>query len=249
MLFNIKSLLKSDKSIFKIFIAFLLLLILFSAPSAFAQKRNHRFFTKNLTDYDDKRLHYGICLVGTSNKFVRKYSDYFNANSDSTFAVNPKSDLAAGVGLLINYKIADHWDIRFSPVVNFYQRSIEYRFTSGSKATQTIESSFLEFPLLLKYRSMRRGNVGMYMLAGVKPGIEIGSKKGENRIDLVKTDNIDFSIEYGFGFDLYYTYFKFSPEIRFSHGIKNMIVSDNTVFAKSLSKLTTHNVSLYLYFE
>jgi hypothetical protein len=229
-------------------IFFCCLLVLLCGQGVWGQKRNERFFTKNLPDYDTKRLHYGICLLGTATRFERRYSDVFNKNQDSTFSVNPKWDNAFGVGLLISYNLAEHWDLRFSPVVHFYGRTLNYTFANSTN-TQLIESSFLEFPLLFKYKSVRRGNVRMYMIGGIKPGVEINQRKKESDAKQLRTQSLDLSVEYGFGFDLYYTYFKFSPELRFSHGLQNMVVDDNSVFSRSLSRLTSHNVTLYLYFE
>jgi hypothetical protein len=56
------------------------------------------------------------------------------------------------------------------------------------------------------------------------------------------------SVDYGFGFDLFYEYFKLSPELRFSHGITNMLVKDPNVYSKALDRLSSHTVSFYLYF-
>ena len=54
----------------------------------------------------------------------------------------------------------------------------------------------------------------MYMIGGVKPGIEASGKKDKTKAELeIKGTNL--SLEAGFGFDLYYPLFKFSPEIRF----------------------------------
>ncbi|MBC8112182.1 MAG: PorT family protein, partial [Verrucomicrobia bacterium] len=64
------------------------------------------------------------------------------------------------------------------------------------------------------------------------------------------TENIDFSVEYGFGFDLYYAFFKLSPELRFSHGVSNLLIADSgNIYNRNLSRLTTHNVSFILYFD
>ncbi len=89
----------------------------------------------------------------------------------------------------------------------------------------------------------------MYMVAGFKPSVEIGSNKKEQTNDRLITDNNDLCVEYGFGFDLFYPFVKFAPELRFSHGLRNMLITDNSPYSKGLERLNSHTVSLYLFFE
>jgi hypothetical protein len=86
------------------------------------------------------------------------------------------------------------------------------------------------------------------MVGGIKPAIEIGSNKKDKGTQDLRTNNVDLSVDYGFGFDLFYEYFKLSPELRFSHGISNMLVKDTNIYSTALQRLSSHTVSFYLYF-
>jgi hypothetical protein len=200
-------------------------------------------------DYDERPLHYGFFLAGNSTRFNHNYSEAFNTGTDSAFAITPKGAPGFGLGFIASYGISKYFDIRILPSAAFYERSINYHFVKGSTNTQRIESTFLELPVLIKYKSVRRGNVRMYMVGGVKPSIEIGSNKKERTKDRLVTENMDLSMEYGIGFDLFYTFVKVSPELRFSHGIRNMLVKDTSPYSKGLDKLSSHTISLYLFFE
>jgi hypothetical protein len=153
------------------------------------------------------------------------------------------------LGFVVNARLGKYFDLRLLPGVAFYTRAVQYKFANGFYSNQTAESVFIETPLLLKYKSQRRKNHRLYMVGGVKPGIEAGAKKKEKKKTELRTENIDFCIEYGFGIDLYFQFFKFAPEIRFSHGINNLLNNDPNLYSNSLSKLTTHTVTLYLFFE
>jgi hypothetical protein len=59
----------------------------------------------------------------------------------------------------------------------------------------------------------------------------------------------DFAIEYGVGVDLFYPFFKFAPELRFSNGLTNLRSPGNNLGAKSLDRVVTNTVTLYLFFE
>jgi hypothetical protein len=206
-------------------------------------------YTVHQSDYDDKLLHYGFFLSGHYSKFNRTYSQAFVSGADTAFAISPKGSPGFGLGFIANYIINSHFEIRILPSAAFYERSINYRFVKGTERTQLIESTFLELPMLVKYRSVRRGNVRAYMVGGIKPSVEIGTNKREREQNRLRTDNIDFAIEYGFGFDLFYSFVKVSPELRFSHGISNMLIKDTSPYSKGLERLASHTVSLYLFFE
>jgi len=153
------------------------------------------------------------------------------------------------VGFIVNFKMWDYFNLRILPGVSFYDRGILYTFKSGRTEIQNIESAFIEIPVLLKYKSERRGNVRMYILGGFKYGIEAGAKYKERSEDQLRLYNQNYSIEYGLGIDLYYPMFRFSPELRFSHGINNMILPDPNIYSKSIQSLYTHTVTLYLNFQ
>ena len=55
--------------------------------------------------------------------------------------------------------------------------------------------------------------------------------------------------EIGFGIDFYLEYFKFSPQIKISYGLLNLLTEDNTIFTNSINRLTTNGWMLSFTFE
>ena len=51
------------------------------------------------------------------------------------------------------------------------------------------------------------------------------------------------------GFDVFYELFKFTPEIRYSFGFRNLLPNTSNDFDAALSKLTTHNITAFITFE
>lgn len=201
----------------------------------------------NLPTYDKRVLHYGFTLgLGTSGYRARLSQTF--VDTDSVKFVRPKFASAFTLGFVVNLRLHEYFDLRLLPTVGFYERSIDYQFTN-TLVKQSIESTFLEFPLLVKYKSQRRANARMYLVGGFKFSIEAGSKKKEKKKTDLRTQNADFSIDYGVGFDFYMPLFKFSPELRLSHGFVNMLNNDPNIYSQSISKLTTHTLTLYLHFE
>ena len=200
----------------------------------------------NLPFYDDKFMHYGFTLgVNTSGFKSKVSSSYF---TDSTTNVSPIYTPGFSLGFIVNFRLHDHFDLRLLPTVGFYSRSIVYDFTHSSN-TQTIESTFMEIPLLLKYKSMRRGNSRMYVLGGFKAAIEAGAKKKQRKPTDLRTNGFDLCLDLGVGMDIYCHLFKFSPEIRFSHGLLNLLSNDPNIYSSSFSRLSSNTISLFLNFE
>ncbi|MBX9852627.1 MAG: PorT family protein [Cytophagaceae bacterium] len=232
-------------------IVLILFLLLIQASFSFAQEKKTFGTTRgsqNLPNYDDKTFHYGFTIGFNSARFRAEQSSLFMA-TDSIISVIPRSSAGFSLGFIISYRLADYFDLRLLPTVSFYERKIEYQFAQRGIVEQVSDNTFIEFPLMLKYKSQRRKNLRMYMVGGVKPGIEAGSKKKDRKPSQLRTNNMDFAIEYGFGFDIYYPLFKFSPEIRISHGLVNMLNADPNEYSRSLNLLSTHTVSVYLHFE
>ena len=206
----------------------------------------------NLPNYDDKWLHYGFYLGVEAFQYRLKYSDLFvTPEMDTVISINP--DVTYGpvnIGFVVNFRLAEFLNLRLLPKFGINERKIVYTYASGGKETQIIEAVTMSFPLLLKYKSVRRGNYRMYLVGGINPSVRVGGKKDTNKEgDKLIIKDSDLSVEFGFGLDVYYPFFKFSPEIRFSRGLVNNLGSETNFYSKGINRLTTNSISLFLYFE
>jgi len=152
--------------------------------------------------------------------------------------------------------MGEHFDLRFIPALAFTQRNLEYDLiypnTAGDRiVTKTIESTYLEFPLDIKFKSARINNYRIYVLGGARYGIDMISqaKVLQKDKDIVKLQRRDFGYEIGMGFDFYLTYFKFSPEIKMYNGLNNLLVQDQRTFAKPLKELYAKTFMISFTFE
>lgn len=204
----------------------------------------------NMPSYDDKTLHYGFHLGMNYSTFLLKRSDHLL--TDTTFDyVNAEGTTGFTLGFVVNLRTSDFFDLRLLPTVAFYQRDVVYGTNSALREEDKniIESTFVEFPLLIKYKSSRRQNHRFYMVGGIKAGIEVGAKKKERRENQLRVQTMDFSLEYGLGFDKYNEMFKFAPEIRFSLGLMNLLSKDPNVYANSLDRMSTFTILFTALFE
>ena len=86
---------------------------------------------------------------------------------------------------------------RFLFSVQFY--SLDYKYLNGDVFSDTRAATLVELPILIKYKSQRRKNLRMYIISGLKPGIEVGAKnKDEAGKDILGLKAYDISFELGF---------------------------------------------------
>jgi hypothetical protein len=229
-----------------ILIATALLLV---SLSSYGQRK--RWAERNNPTYDQRKLTYGFLIGLHSSMYQVKYSDQFvTQDFDTVHSVIGNWKPGFALGFIVNYKLTDFLDLRLTPTVAFLEHSLTYVYTDDTpRNTQLVETTMVEFPVLLKYKSERRGNIRMYTIGGIKPSIEASGKKDFEGSSTVEVKGGNMSLEAGIGFDLYYPLFKFSPEIRFSRGIVDVLDNRNNIYGQPLRRLNTNTITIYFLFQ
>lgn len=231
-------------------IAPVLIVCLATVTPGLAQQ--YRWVNQNNPNYDNRKISYGFLIGLHTTAYQLKYSDQFVTPSlDTVYSVEPGWSPGFSLGFIVNYRLADLLDFRVTPKVAFYENTLLYRYTDDTpNEEKLVETTMVELPLLLKYKSERRGNIRMYMVGGVKPGLEASGKKNqEYAANAVGITKMNLSLDVGFGFDLYYPLFKFSPELRFSRGVVDILDNTTNKYGQPLSRLNTNTITLYLLFQ
>ena len=189
--------------------------------------------------------------------------------TSSLMSISSPPSPGFGLGFVINRRIAENFDFRTTPSLIFSDRQVRYEYTpmeplnAGNGQTRSFETlvdkkvqaTMFEFPLGIKVKSNRLNNFRAYWLGGIKYSIDIASKKktfdeGETPINkLVKNDKNYLSYETGIGFDLYFEYFKMSPEIKLSYSKNDLLKHDNTAFANPIDQLRLRQLTFSLIFQ
>jgi Outer membrane protein beta-barrel domain len=224
--------------------------ILLFGNQSFAQHQK----VKNIPKYDKQTFHFGFLLgINTSTFKVTRVSDFNMLDSIYTVEADPQAGF--NLGIIANLRLAENFDLRFVPNLSFTQRNIDYTFyENGAKLGTTnkeIESTYLEFPVMVKFKSNRINNYRAYVIAGFKYSIDMVSQaKVENKDkEFVKLSRQDYGYEIGLGFDFYLERFKFSPQIKMYNGINNLLVDDPKVFSSSLESLKAKTFLISFLFE
>jgi hypothetical protein len=226
------------------------LLLLTGSLAAWAQPRK----VENLPKFDQKKFHFGFTLAYNSSNFtVRREPDF--ANFQNLRIVESQAQPGFNLGIIADYHITPVLNLRFIPGLAFVQRNLEYTlFDNGGGNRPTlirkpVESTYLDFPLLLKYRSARLNNFAAYVVGGFKYSIDLASQEDVFDPEIVKVFRQDFAWEVGVGFDFFMDYFKFSPEIKLSFGIPDLLVREGTIYTNPIRRLTSRVVVISFHFE
>ncbi len=218
-----------------------------------------RLDIRNIPHYDYRPYHFGFLLGLNEMDFALKpVENLYNLhmsngqNFDTLHSVLPKPEYGFNIGIVSNLKLGSQLDLRFIPTLSFGDRNITYEGVNqdGSiiKRNQKIESTFLDFPLHFKYKSVRMTNTRVYVLGGIKYSHDLASAD-ENEDPVVRISKNDFYYELGVGFDYYFYYFKFSTELKASFGVIDMLKEENTVYTNSIDRLNSQIIQLSFLFE
>ncbi len=225
-----------------------LLILVFSVQQVAAQQNS-------ASNIDGSKYNFGFIIGYNSNSLrIEKKSTF--RNPDSLQTVIPNNASGFNLGLLANLKLAKSLDLRFTPTLSFVDRDIQYTYIDSElDQLKRIESTYVDFPLSLKLKSIRLRNVRFFIIGGIKTSLDVISQKKFDDRDLdeedkkVKLKRLSNAWEVGFGFDLYYPYFKVSPEIKIARGISNLLVKENNRFSRPLDGLFAEAFQLNFYFE
>ena len=187
---------------------------------------------------------------------VNKDTNLFR--SDSVYNVDNLRQTGFNLGIVSNFRLGEYFDLRFIPNLVFAQRTLQYKIiVNGSvlhnaKDIKSIESTFLEFPLYLKFKSERVGNYRIYVIAGGQYSIDMVSQAKVKKDDkeFVKLKQRDYGYTIGVGIDCYMELFKLTPEIKMYNGLDNLLVRDYAnKYSRTLSGLHSRIFMVSLLFE
>jgi hypothetical protein len=217
---------------------------------------------------DDSNVHFGFTFQYVSSEFKILKKDnwrsepYIDQDNPGLIPSKLKSistvpSAGFGIGFVVNKRLNDNSDIRFTPTLVFNDRILNYEYeNAANNIEKKTQATLVEFPLGIKIKSDRRNNFRAYMLGGAKFTTDISSKKKTNNSlitdpaeKFVNNKRNYLSYEAGLGFDLYFEYFKMSPEIKLSYSLNDILQDEPTRYAAPIDKLMLRHVTFSLFFE
>jgi hypothetical protein len=207
---------------------------LFGTVSLYGQKQK----PKNFSWFDDKAIHFGFS-IGFNTMDFNVTPSLANMQHDSLYPAVSKLNPGINIQIVTNLRLNSFMDLRFLPGVSFGERNVRfYKQTVLVNEKQRLESSFLEFPLSLKFKGSRLNNIRPYLIGGLNFRYDLAGKKeyDEDKPIYLRIRRSDLYYEFGPGMDFYLPYFKLSVELKVSTGIRDVLVHDPANLHPELSR-------------
>lgn len=231
---------------------------LFFSGMLFAQKPR----VKNDSGYDEHPFHFGfgIGLNAMDFGFSRPPVSKTGLWADVT-SLQP----GFGVCIVTDFRLGKYWNLRILPGINLGQRTLKFieldstitkpQLTKPFIPSMAIESNYVDVPVLFKYKAMRLNNIRPYLIGGMSLRYDWASRKAYDSegVVFVRLKPLDVYYEMGVGLDNYFPFFKYTVELRYSVGLKNILVKTpaegREIYVNSINGLFSHLLTLTMYFE
>lgn len=211
-------------------VVFLILTLTIKVHAQFAKSMFSKDPIINLENFQKQRVYFGFYLGFNSYDFKM---DYKTVGEDILI----KKSTGFNVGLVADLKLQEYVSLRFEPGLYYTKRDLQYPESYFSATTPTpsdklreVNSTYLHFPLLLKFLALRTGNVRPYILGGVSTTLNLSSNsksKDDNLQQRFRVKPWTQNYELGLGIDFFSEYFIFSPSIRGVFGLNDELIRDN----------------------
>ncbi|MFN3753188.1 porin family protein [Flavobacterium sp.] len=203
----------------------------------------------NLENFDKQRVYWGYFLGFSTFDFK---TDYKVPGQD----INVKGNSGFNVGLVGVLRLHEYVELRFEPGLYYASRTLTYSgFTQERDALREVKATYIDFPLMLKFSSLRTGNVRPYLLGGVGTTLNLSSNsksQDDNSEQKFRVKPWTQNYTVGFGIDLYFEYFKFSPSIRGVFGFNDELIRDddpNSPWTGNIESMKTRAVLINFTFH
>ena len=233
------------------------LVVLFLLLSIYANAQlGKSMFTKdpiiNLENFDKQRIYWGYYLGFSSFDFKTD----FKTNPAPDKLIDVKGHTGFNVGLVGVLRLHEYVELRFEPGLYYASRTLTYsQFTTERDGVREVKATYIDFPLILKFSSLRTGNVRPYLLGGLSSTLNLSSNsksKDDNLEQKFRVKPWTQNYTLGFGVDLYFEYFKFSPSIRGVFGLKDELIRDddpNSPWTGNIQSMKTRAVLINFTFH
>lgn len=233
----------------------------------------------HLTTFDDRNIHFGFTLGINTMDLGFSYYETLDDNPDfdatEVSDLNPdylaeidsvgrqvRADVATlipgfTVGIVTNYRLTENLDLRFIPGLSFGTRKLVYNVpihdleVLSNNEDYTLRSTYLDFPVYVKYKSKRIVNNRPYMLGGMAMRVDISRSTGERLVGLKRAT---YYAEVGMGWDVYLQFFRLSTELKYSFGLGNNLAdapekNQPKYYSQALKRVSSHLLTLSFHFE
>jgi hypothetical protein len=190
------------------------------------------------------------------------------------FGIDVQPSLGFTVGIVGDLRLGEYFNLKAVPSLAFGKRDLIYNgemflspdtsfYSDGQikeikpsdtlsfTSTQKINSTFVDFPFYIKYKSKRYRNMRAYVFGGIKFSFDLASQanKEDNNLKTPKLYRSDTYGLIGAGLDFYMNWFKFGIEFNMSYGFRDILVKEDNIYTGGIESLRSKIFMLTFTFE
>lgn len=225
-------------------------IILLNLPKVVAQG--------NMPEFDDRLFRLGF-YIGSNVMDLDVTPSEMVQEGKVYYADVSKLVPGFSVGLITDLRLHRYFNLRFTPALLLGERNLSFRTFDvdtqimSDDITVNIFSLPFDLPLMVRYSAERFGNFRPYVQFGGGTYFDLG----RDELKDVTLNLADFYFTAGFGLDLYFRFFRLSPEVRINFGLTNILTPKtptgdtvmNLVYTNAISKLLSRIVVFSLNIE
>jgi len=205
----------------------ILLVLTTKGYSQFAKSMFSKDPIINLENWQKQRLYFGYYLGFNSFDFKFDYKTPVQQD------IQVKKTTGFNVGVVADLRLQEYINLRFEPGLYYTKRDLYYpNFAQEKDYLREVNSTYIHFPLLLKFSALRTGNIRPYLVGGLSSTLNLSSNSkstDDNFENKFRVKQWTSAYELGFGVDFFTEYFIFSPSIRGMFGITDELIRDKPI--------------------
>ncbi len=213
---------------------------------------------ENYKNFDKALMQFGV-QMGINNAGFNLIPTLDAYSKYGYKSIQAKSQPGMTIGMLTSIKIGSPvLRFRLIPTFSFQERVINYYSNPKSLGEkdvfneERINSSNVDIPMLLQFRTLRYGNFTSYFIGGGQYSIDLQSSidKTQNIVDpFIKLKKKYWMGQAGIGVEFFAEYFKFGMEVKYSQGFQNVLIQDNSAVSNPLQNLRNNAWIFTITFE
>jgi hypothetical protein len=186
----------------------------------------------NLENWQKQRLYFGYYLGFNSFDFKFDYNEVALGDYGVPQDIQVKKTTGFNVGVVADVRLQEYLNLRFEPGLYYTKRDLYFPGVGDLEKDylREVSSTYIHFPLLLKFSALRTGNIRPFLVGGFSTTLNLSSNsksKDDNYEGKFRVKPWTAAYELGFGIDIFSEYFIFSPSIRGMFGITDELIRDN----------------------
>lgn len=206
----------------------------------------------NYISKGNKLIYFGISMgVNMADYTVVRKPKIDAQNTDSIRLVSTKFGPGFDLGIIVNLQFHKFMDLRFVPALSFSDKQLTFTDIDNKITEKKVSSIYLSFPLTFRYKSKPIKDFRFFVLGGLRYNFDLNANSnGRNNGDQILVSPHDFGGELGFGFQVFFPTFVFSPEIKVFHSFMDIKESNpGLIQSRSIDKLFSRIFSFTINLE